>query len=97
MVVLQHVHRAGIIVAEESEQGRLGAAGGGMGCPLPACGFTEPWGKYGYRLGAAGEPRKLRRCPRCGRICCHRIQKRQEALKRETGHATAEIPQSRGG
>lgn len=39
------------------------------------CGFTEPWGKYGIRLKAAGRKWTLGRCPRCRRICCHVIEK----------------------
>ena len=42
------------------------------------CGFTEPWGKYGIRLGAAAWGKcTLGRCTRCGRICCHAIEKRK--------------------
>jgi hypothetical protein len=41
------------------------------------CGFTEPWGKYGFRRGAWGREWRLRRCPRCGRFCCHVIEKRK--------------------
>jgi hypothetical protein len=39
------------------------------------CGFTEPWGKYGIRIGAAGREYTLGRCARCRRICCHVIEK----------------------
>ncbi len=42
------------------------------------CGFTEPWGKYGIRLGAASRKKcTIGRCPRCGRFCCHAIEKRK--------------------
>ena len=42
------------------------------------CGFTEPWGKYGIRLGAASFKKcTIGRCSRCGRICCHAIEKRK--------------------
>lgn len=42
------------------------------------CGFAEPWGKYAIRLGAASKGKcRLRRCPRCGRLCCHAIEKRK--------------------
>lgn len=44
------------------------------------CGFTEPWGKYGIRLAAASRGKcTIRRCSRCGRICCHAIEKRPDA------------------
>lgn len=40
------------------------------------CGLTEPWGKYAVRLYAASlGKRTLRRCARCGRLCCHSIEK----------------------
>lgn len=29
------------------------------------CGFTEDWGKYGVRLGAAGRSYTWGWCPRC--------------------------------
>jgi hypothetical protein len=41
------------------------------------CGFTEPWGKYGLRLGAASWKNcTLARCGRCRRLCCHAVEKR---------------------
>ena len=41
------------------------------------CGFTEPWGKYGIRLGAISWKKcTIGRCSRCGRICCHAIEMR---------------------
>lgn len=39
------------------------------------CGFTEPWGKYGIRLGAIGNEYTLGRCPKCNRIRFHVIEK----------------------
>ncbi len=41
------------------------------------CGFTEPFGKYGIRLGGAGRKWTLARCQRCRRFCCHVIEKRK--------------------
>lgn len=42
------------------------------------CGFTQPWGKYAIRRGAAPVKKcTLGRCPRCRRICCHFIEKRR--------------------
>ncbi len=41
------------------------------------CGFTEQWGKYGIRLWAVGRKYALGRCQRCGRFCCHVIEKRR--------------------
>jgi hypothetical protein len=42
------------------------------------CGFTEYWGKYGIRLGVGlGRSWTLARCQRCGRFCCHVIEKRK--------------------
>ncbi len=32
------------------------------------CDFTEPWGKYGGRLKAAGRSYNFGRCPQCKRI-----------------------------
>jgi len=40
------------------------------------CGFTEPWGAYGIRRGAISWKKcTLGRCRRCGRFCCHAIEK----------------------
>ncbi|HOD81124.1 MAG: hypothetical protein BWX88_02531 [Planctomycetes bacterium ADurb.Bin126] len=42
------------------------------------CGLTQPFGKYGIRLGAASVKKcTLGRCPRCKRICCHVVEKRK--------------------
>jgi hypothetical protein len=38
--------------------------------------FTEPWGKYGVRLGGAGRPRTWGWCSRCQWTRCHVIEKR---------------------
>jgi len=40
------------------------------------CGLTEPFGKYGIRLGGAGRNWTLGWCPRCRWIRCHVIDKR---------------------
>ncbi len=42
------------------------------------CGFTEPWGKYGIRLGAAGRTWTLGWCARCRWVRCHVIEKRRD-------------------
>jgi hypothetical protein len=40
------------------------------------CGFTQPWGKFGVRLGGASWRKcTIGRCSRCGRLCCHAIEK----------------------
>jgi hypothetical protein len=39
------------------------------------CGFTEPWGKYGMRIGAGGTSYTLGRCDRCRRIRIHAVEK----------------------
>ena len=39
------------------------------------CGFTEPWGKYGIRIGASGTSYTLGRCDRCRRIRIHAVEK----------------------
>jgi hypothetical protein len=42
------------------------------------CGFTEPWGKHGIRLGAISWKKcTLARCGRCGRVGCHAIERRK--------------------
>lgn len=40
------------------------------------CGFTEPWGKYGIRLGAVGRKWTVGWCSRCRWVRCHVIEKR---------------------
>jgi len=45
------------------------------------CGFTEPYGKYGIRLWAAGRECTWGRCARCKRLCCHVIEKRKSAAE----------------
>ncbi|MCL2701283.1 MAG: hypothetical protein FWE88_06270 [Phycisphaerae bacterium] len=42
------------------------------------CGFTEPWGKHGYRIRGRGNFCTITRCSRCSRYCCHRVEKRKE-------------------
>jgi hypothetical protein len=39
------------------------------------CGFTEPWGKYGIRIGARGTSYTLGRCDRCRWIRIHAVEK----------------------
>jgi hypothetical protein len=39
------------------------------------CGFTEPWGKYGIRIGGSGTSYTLGRCDRCRRIRIHAVEK----------------------
>ena len=39
------------------------------------CGFAEPWGKYGIRLWAVGTLYVPGRCPRCGCIRIHAVEK----------------------
>ena len=41
------------------------------------CGLTEPWGRYGVRMYAWSYKKyTIGRCNRCGRMCCHAIEKR---------------------
>lgn len=42
------------------------------------CGYTQPFGKFGYRLHAAGQPRKLLLCERCRVQCWHIVEKKRE-------------------
>ncbi len=43
------------------------------------CGFTEPWGKYAIRLGAASIGKyTVRRCRGCGRIRFHAVEKHKD-------------------
>lgn len=42
------------------------------------CGMEEPFGKYGYRLKAAGTKRNLGRCPRCRKWSWLIIRKKEE-------------------
>jgi len=43
------------------------------------CGFTEPWGKYGIRLGAWGTKYTLGRCANCGRFTTFAIERKPKA------------------
>lgn len=44
------------------------------------CGFTEPWGKYGVRLGAASWKKyTIGRCAQCRRLGFHAIERRPTA------------------
>lgn len=44
------------------------------------CGFTEPWGKYGIRIGGKGRNWILGWCSRCRWIRCHVIEKGEVAV-----------------
>jgi len=62
---------------DENELARYERRAPGWVVRCKRCGFTEPWGKYGVRLAAASWKKcTLGRCARCGRICCHVIEKR---------------------
>ncbi len=39
------------------------------------CGWTEPWGKYGIRLAAAGRSYTIGWCARCRWIRIHVIER----------------------
>lgn len=39
------------------------------------CGFTEPWGKYGIRLAAAGTEYTVGWCAKCRWIRTHAIER----------------------
>lgn len=39
------------------------------------CGNTEPWGKYGIRLGARGKGFTFGRCPKCRRFWFAAVEK----------------------
>lgn len=39
------------------------------------CGLTEPWGKYGIRLGGAGRNWTVGWCSRCRFLRCHVVEK----------------------
>jgi len=66
---------AGPTEKQQSDAYELRAPGWDVRCLK--CGFREPWGKYGIRRGAAGRKYTLGRCSRCGRICCHVVEKRK--------------------
>jgi len=62
--------------AEQAEPYERRAPGWVVRCKR--CGFTEPWGKYGIRrIAASHRLCTIGRCVRCGRICCHAIEKRK--------------------
>ena len=52
------------------------------------CGFTEDWGKYGIRRGAAGRSYTWGWCPRCRWIRCHAIEKAKESLEKKAQEPT---------
>ncbi len=65
-------------MAEETEQqlARYERRAPGWVIRCMRCGFTEPWGKYGIRIGAISWKKcTIGRCPRCRRFCCHAIEK----------------------
>lgn len=44
------------------------------------CGFTEPWGKHGIRLGAwSWKKYTIGRCPSCKRFGFHAIEKQPKS------------------
>jgi len=43
------------------------------------CGFTEPWGKYGIRLGAFGKKYTFGFCSQCRWIRIHVVEKKHAA------------------
>ena len=46
------------------------------------CGFTEPWGKYGIRIGAwSWKCYKVKSCPSCHRFGFHALEKRSKSDK----------------
>jgi hypothetical protein len=53
---------------------RAGTRGWLVECP---CGYRRDlWEVGGIRYKAAGEPRRLLRCPSYGQVCWHRIRKK---------------------
>lgn len=44
------------------------------------CGFTEPWGKYGIRLAAAGTSYTIGWCSKCRWVHIHVIERVKEAI-----------------
>jgi len=64
-----------------------------------SCGHKRDlWDEGGVRYKAAGEPRRLYTCPRCGRGTWHKIRKKTEAEgeefeRQDRSHTT---PSSRG-
>ncbi len=50
-------------------------------CP---CGHKQDvWDSGGVRFMAAGEPRRLGRCPACGESTMHKIRRKTDAEQRE--------------
>ncbi len=59
------------------------------------CGFTEPWGKYGIRLGAVSWMNfTIGRCAKCRRIGFHVIERTPEAAKTKGQDSKPEGPGS---
>jgi uncharacterized Zn finger protein len=49
-------------------------------CP---CGYRRDlWDVGGIRYKAAGEPRRLLRCPSCGQVTWHKIRRKTEEEKK---------------
>lgn len=46
-------------------------------------GFSEDWGKYGIRLGAAGRSYTVGWCSRCRWIRCHVVEKAKQPGKEQ--------------
>lgn len=52
------------------------------------CGFTDHWGKYAIRIGAASWKKcVVMRCRRCKKIGCHMVEKR--SVEPENGEAAS--------
>lgn len=46
------------------------------------CGFTEPWGKYGIRLGAwSWKKYTIGRCPSCRKLGFHAIERMEKSAE----------------
>jgi hypothetical protein len=65
------------VTAEEGQRWESRAPGWQIRCLK--CGFTEPWGKYGIRLGAVGKKYTVGFCSHCRWLRFHVVEKRQDA------------------
>lgn len=65
------------LTAEDKQRWEARAPGWQIRCLK--CGFTEAWGKYGIRLGAAGRKYTVGFCGRCRWLRFHVIEKRKDA------------------
>ena len=52
------------------------------------CGFTEPWGKYGIRLGGAGTTYTIGWCSKCRWIRTHAIERVDSTTHAPEGNDT---------